>query len=260
MDSQDIRETRSLNLVLNGTLQDMDAKTVLEGLELLTKLVKSFSNEPVKMGLLDEGSSITGVIVSPELEAEVLDGVARLRDGGSIPENWTFKQVRFVRDLTRLESKVGVTGVKLSTSYGSGDAFLDEPLREAIDAILEKIPISLGSVTGELYSYSANDKRFRARLHPSAGGPMVKISFNEDLDEEIRNGLRQKVSIYGLLKRHPETHVVEEVDARRVKILKTPRLVRSGRGIWKGAKEQGVTVDELMSAIRGEDWVGRNHG
>ncbi|QPK78314.1 hypothetical protein G7Y31_06910 [Corynebacterium lizhenjunii] len=260
MNHQDTGDTRSLNLVLNGTLQSMDAQTVLKGLELLTSLVAGFTDKPVKMGALEEGSSITGVIVSPKVEAEILAGIAQLRDGEAIPENWTLKQVQNVRDLTRLESKAGVTGVKLHPSYGSESVSLDAPLRDAIDGIVKKIPLSLGSVTGELYHYSANNGRFRARLHPSSGGPKVNISFTEELDEELRNGLRQKVSIYGILKRHPETHVIEEIDARRIEIREPSGPARPGRGIWKDLKDQGVTVDGLMGAIRGEDRGGREHG
>lgn len=260
MTNQENSETSALSLKLDGTLQDMDAKTVLTGLELLTKLVASFTDEPVKMGILEEGSAVTGVLAPPAVEAEVLDGIAHLRDGGTIPENWTFKQVQWVRDLTKLESKSGVTGVRLSPSDASVDVHLDASLREAIESIFKKIPLSLGSVTGELYYYSANKGQFHAKLHPVSGGPIVKISFTEELDEELRSGLRGQVSVYGLLKRHPETHVVEEVDARRIRVIRSEAPARSGRGIWTDLKEQGVTVDALMKAIRGENEVGSANG
>ncbi|WP_257161764.1 hypothetical protein [Corynebacterium cystitidis] len=255
MKNQEVGERRVLSLVLDGTLQDMDPSTILRGLDLLTKLVRGFTDQPIKVAEFREGSLITGLLVPASVETDVHNGLAHLRISNSIPPNWTLKQVQHVRDLTKLESKAGVTAVSLSTSKGTDNVVLDQPLAKAIDSILKAVPISLGSVTGELFSYSARDGNLHARLRPVSETGPVKVNFTEELDADIRTGLRQTVSIYGMLTRHPETHVVEEIDAHRIRIVKAAGHQHSGRGIWKDIKQRGVTVDKLMKEIRGEDWV-----
>lgn len=250
----------SLHLILGGTLQDMDSSTVIKGLDLLTKLVKGFTDGPIRMAALEQGSAVTGVLVPPDVKAEIFDGLSTIREHHALPSHWSLGQVRNLRKLAELADSPGVESVKLNWPDNADSHVLDNDLIEAIESSLRGVTYSLGSVSGTLYSYScSNTEKLQARLRPREGG-FVNVTFNESLDQSIREALRKDVSIYGLLKRIPENYSIQEIDARDIRILNPSPSPINGLGIWREARDQGVTVEDYMRMIRGEEVEDRNYG
>ncbi|MDO4928554.1 MAG: hypothetical protein Q3976_05755 [Corynebacterium sp.] len=243
----------SLNLVLSGRTNDIDAAAVARGLDLLIKLVQSFTNETPKLSTLKEGSAITGVEVELQLEEEIHQGVSLLREHQSLPNGWTLGQAKYIQDIAKLTGYSGVEAVGLSR-LDEPRTQLDKSLIEAISKIPESAPLEYGSVDGVLESYSARGGRLTARLRPLIGKNSIKVNFDEALDEDIRQGLRKTVNIYGAVISNPNDYEAEEIDAHEVTILDLDEEQESLRGIWSDLREQGITSDELMRGIR-DDWA-----
>lgn len=256
MNRKAVTNDLSLDLKLNGDLNSIDATTVVKGLDLLRKLVVSFSpeNSPVKMGKLEEGSSVTGILVTDCLSARVSTGIEHIRTRKTIPSGWTSKEAKIVKQLAQLSNRDGVDSVELLRSNGSVRNSLDAELISAVKVALQKTPITIGSVIGELYSYQVTQRGLVAKLRESLSDNEVKVNFNEDLDEEIRGHLRQRVEISGILTRHPESNRAEEIDAKTVEALNRPADKINPRGIWRDLAREGATTENIMAAIRGEGY------
>ena len=111
----------ALELKLNGEMGAIDAKTVVDGLELLRKLVGSFTpgRGPVKMASLRSGSAVTGVVATPEVETTILRAIDSIRDHKEMPSNWSSKQATLLQDLAKLSNRSGVDSTGLSGSFQS---------------------------------------------------------------------------------------------------------------------------------------------
>lgn len=250
-----LKQRESLSVVLEGNLQDMDASRVVNALTLLTRLVRSFStpDEPIKMGVLQEGSSVMGVLTSPEISQGIMSGIDTLEKESTVPPDWNWTQIKHVRDLARLDDVAGIESVSIASSQASAAKRLTSQLVKSIDQMLKDLPLSLGSVTGELYAYQAGDRGLQAKIQPEGSGPYVKVNFTEELDSEIRDALRKNVNIYGLLKRCRESNSVLEVDAHCITVIPAAKPAINGLGIWEELKAEGVTVEDLMHSIRRDD-------
>ncbi|MBP3947306.1 hypothetical protein [Corynebacterium sp. Marseille-P3884] len=244
----------ALELKLNGEMGAIDAKTVVDGLELLRKLVGSFTpgQGPVKMASLRSGSAVTGVVATPEVETTILRAIDSIRDHKEMPSNWSSKQATLLQDLAKLSNRSGVDSTELSGSSSLRVTQLDSALLASIQEAMKKTPISIGSVVGTLYSYQVSAKGLSAKMRDSLTNEDVRVLFDEDLDEAIRSNLRGLVEVSGVLKRHPETNAPEEISAKSVEALPIKTVPVSGRGIWRRLKEEGTTAQDMMRALRSE--------
>ncbi|MCT2338587.1 hypothetical protein [Corynebacterium sp. p3-SID1056] len=256
MNHKAVSNDLSLDLKLNGDLNSIDATTVIRGLDLLRKLVAGLSPEgsPIKMGKLEEGSSVTGVLVSGHLSARISTGIEHIRSQRTMPSGWTSREAKIVRDLAQLSKRAGVESVELLQSNQSTRTPLDPELISAVNETLDRTAITIGSVIGELYSYHVTQRGLVAKLRESLSGNEVKVNFKEDLDEEVRSHLRQEVEISGILTRHPESHRAEEIDAKSVESLNRPAHKINPRGIWRDLANEGATTESMMAAIRVEGY------
>lgn len=251
---QSTESQHALELKLNGEMGAIDAKTVVDGLELLRKLVGSFTpgQGPVKMASLRSGSTVTGVAASPEVEESILQAIDSIRDHKELPSNWSSKQATLLQNLAKLSNRSGVDSTELLGSSSMRAAQLDSALFESIQEAMKKTPISIGSVVGKLYSYQDGAKGLSARLRDSLTNEDVRVLFDEDLDEAIRSNLRGLVEVSGILKRHPETNAPEEINAKSIEAVPIKAAPISGRGIWRRLKEEGTTTQNIMGALRAE--------
>lgn len=244
----------AVELKLNGDLGGIDAKTVAEGLELLRKLVGSFNPDggPVKIATLRTGSTVTGVAAPPAAEKAIIHAVDLIREKQVLPPNWSARQATLLRDLAKLSHRTGINSAEILGLTTERSLQLDSVLVKSIQEAMKKTPVSIGSVVGKLHSYKDGPKGLSATLRDELTNKDVRVTFGEDLDEAIRLNLRQKVEVSGLLKRHPESNVPEEVDAKSIEPVPSPTSV-SGRGIWKRLKDEGLTTQVIMRELRAEE-------
>ncbi|GAA1472593.1 hypothetical protein P4N68_06975 [Corynebacterium felinum] len=243
---------RAVSIKLNGELDEIEAKTVITALELLTKLVQDFlpSSTKVTMAKLEEGSAILGVHVDEEIEQRLTKGIYQILEDREIPSDWSLKQVKNVHDLAKLSQRSGVESVALVDHENRVLNVLDNSLINAVEKALKELPYSLGSVRGELYSYSASSPTFVAKLRSEARHGVVRIEFDEDLDPQVRSLLRKNVDVYGLIQRHPESNQISYVRVRRIEQAPDTPNYLSGRGIWRDCAPDGISAVELVRRMR----------
>ncbi|WJY68464.1 hypothetical protein [Corynebacterium auris] len=244
-----------IELKLNGELSGIDAKTVADGLDLLRKLVGSFTPNggPVKMASLRTGSTVTGVIATPEAEDSILYGIELVRNRQVLPVNWSSKQATLLRELARLSRRSGVASAEILGRNTERALPLDSALDASIQEAMKKAPTSIGSVVGKLHSYQDSAQGLSATLRDHITHQNVRVTFDEDLDAAIRQNLRRVVEVSGVLKRHPESNAPEEVDAKSVEAMPSIPTPVSGRGIWRRLKDKGVTARDIMHELRAEE-------
>lgn len=244
----------AVELKLNGELGGIDAKTVAEGLELLRKLVGSFNPDggPVKMASLRTGSTVTGVAAPRAAEEAIIHAADLIREKQVLPPHWSSRQATLLRDLAKLSHRNGVDSAEILGLTTERSLQLDSALLKSIQEAMKKTPISIGSVVGKLHSYRDGINGLSATLRDELTNRDVRVTFGEDLDEAIRMNLRRKVEVSGLLKRHPESNVPEEVDAKSIETIHPP-IAFSGRGIWKRLKDEGVSTQAIMRELRVEE-------
>lgn len=250
----DQESLHAVELKLNGELGGIDAKTVAEGLELLRKLVGSFNPDggPVKMASLRTGSTVTGVAAPLAAEEAIIQAADLIREKQMLPPNWSSKQAALLRDLAKLARRNGVDSAEILGLTTERSLQLDSVLLKSIQEAMKRAPISIGSVVGKLHSYRDGVNGLSATLRDELTKKDVRVTFDEDLDEAIRMNLRGIVEVSGLLKRHPESNVPEEVDAKSIERVLPPTAV-SGRGIWKRLRDEGMTTQTIMRELRAEE-------
>lgn len=253
-DSINDEDKVSLSLILGGHLQDMSPTSVENAINSLSKLAKSFSppGTVIKMSTLREGSAIAGVAVNAGVKNEICNGIETIRREKRLPRGWSHSDTKTLCKLGKLSSHEGVTGVTLASSDSDTQIFLNEELVQSIESVMNDFPISIGSVTGQLYYYSASNSELKARLSPDNGRGFVKVEFGEELDKYVRESLRKTVELYGVLRRNPHSNEVESIYLRKLSVLEKPQTPANGLGIWKEARDQGVTVEQLVHFIRGD--------
>lgn len=254
----------TMSLVLGGNLTDMEATTIAKALDLFSKLVKGLTPDgtPPTMAALNEGSAILGLSMPAATEQTILDGITWMTSHTTLPAGWDTNSVERLRDLAKLTTRPGVDSAKLHTTTTPNKVILDKAVLDAARAILDHQPHGYGSVTGELYAYTSTPKELSAKLRLDLDGSSVTIAFGDELDEQVRGWLRQTVTVHGHLTLHHETYAVTAVDAEEI-TLEEPAptgALAPGLGIWSDLKDQGVTVADLMKAIRGDNWQETTYG
>ncbi|MDK8662709.1 hypothetical protein [Corynebacterium coyleae] len=253
--NSEAQTSHAIELKLNGELEEIDAKTVAEGLDLLRKLVGSFNPDggPVKMASLRAGSSVTGVVASPATEEAIIQAVEMIREKQTLPSNWSSRQAALLRELAKLPNRNGVDSAEILGLTTEQSLRLDAALLKSVQEAMKTTPLSIGSVVGKLRSYKDGTTGLSATLRDQLTNQDVRITFGEDLDEEIRKYLRQIVEISGVMKRHPESNMPEEVDAISIEVVPTSSAAVSGRGIWRRLKDEGLTSQSIMRELRSEE-------
>lgn len=130
-----------IELKLNGEQSGIDAKTVADGLDLLRKLVGSFTPNggPVEMASLRTGSTVTGVIAAPKAEDSILYAVELVRKRQVLPVNWSSKQAALLRDLAGLSHRCGVASAEILERSTERALPLDSALDAAIRQYLRRV-------------------------------------------------------------------------------------------------------------------------
>lgn len=246
----------TLTLTLSGNPESIDAGTISTAIDLLVKLVKSFSRlgELVQIGKLSNDGLTAGVLISPKVEEEILNGICVLRNSSELPANWTVQQMQYINELSELQRNAGVEGVYFTPSNSPTNIPIDGELVQSIEKALRSIPFSYGSVIGELFEYRASGEALQAKLLDRKTKEVVTVEFDESLDNAIRNLLRHQVVVYGLLQRYPDTGKVKIVRTKKIQEMPEPTKKVSGRGIWSDLQVEGMDSVAVVRSMREETY------
>lgn len=172
-------------------------------------------------------------------------GLAQVRAGEPLPEDWTPNAVGHAKDLVR--SSGGHTKLEMEDNV----VWLDQELRERLQALTPWVREFYGSVRGQLTGVNVT-RGNRASIRPHGGGRVVHVGFPTALTASMRHGLLQFVEIEGMLRQNDEGRTYY-VTADSVQVIEEPAISwRELRGFMPELTGDMSTA-EYLESIRGDE-------
>jgi len=234
--------------------RDADAARFFHAGASLLALLDALADTAYATWVIDDlrvGSAISGIAAAQERDAGLRAigsaalGLARARDGASLPSDWTPDAVAQAKDLARQVNGHG------HLRHEGNVIFLDRELGQSLE---ERTPWTrefYGSIRGELTGFNVTRRR-RASLRPQDGGRVVHISFPDALTEQMRAGLMQFVEVEGLVRQDGDGRNYS-IRAEKIEVHSEPEATWADlRGLVPEITE-GLSVSDYLRAVRGED-------
>lgn len=198
------------------------------------------------------GSAVSGLTaIGSERAAGVgaarsaVNGLRAVRSGKPVPADWNPDAVGHAKDFVRrLEDKTKL-------EHKGNVVWLDQQLRDRLESVTPWVREFFGSIRGELTGVNVT-RGNRASIKPQGGGRVVHVSFPRALAETMAGGLLQFVEIDGMVRQNEDGRNYY-IRADEVHVLN--EHVPSWRELRGSIPDitDGLTVDEYLEAIRGED-------
>lgn len=171
-------------------------------------------------------------------------GLMSIREFGGLPSDWTPTAVNDAKELVRR------AGDRCKIEAFDNVVWLDQRLREHLDAIAPWIREFYGSVRGQLTGVNVT-RGNRASIKPQGGGRVVHVGFPTPLAVNMREGLLQFVEVEGMLRQNEDGRTYY-VYADEVRVVEEPAL--SWRDLYGSMPEitDGLSIAEYLEGIRGE--------
>jgi hypothetical protein len=174
-----------------------------------------------------------------------ISGLTRIRDGRGPSDDWAPNAVGDAKDL------VHSAGDSAKLEAHGNVVWLDQKLRDELDAIAPWVREFYGSVRGELTGVNVT-RGNRASIKPQGGGRVVHVGFPTPLAVDMAQGLLQFVEVEGMVRQNEDGRTYH-VFADAVHVVEQPRLSwRDLRG-YMPEITNGLPIDQYLDGIRGTD-------
>jgi hypothetical protein len=201
---------------------------------------------------LRRGSATGGLEATGEHRAaglvavdSTISGLTRIRDGRGPSDDWAPNAVGHAKDLVRS------AGDHAKLEAHGNVVWLDQKLRDELDAIAPWIREFYGSVRGELTGVNVT-RGNRASIKPQGGGRVVHVGFPTPLAVDMAQGLLQFVEVEGLVRQNEDGRTYY-VSADAVHVVEQPELTwRELRGYMPEITD-GLSITEYLEGIHGKD-------
>ena len=174
-----------------------------------------------------------------------ISGLARIRDGRGPSDDWAPNAVGHAKDLVRS------AGDHAKLEAHGNVVWLDQKLRDELDAIAPWVREFYGSVRGELTGVNVT-RGNRASIKPQAGGRVVHIGFPTPLAVDMREGLLQFVEVEGMVRQNEDGRTYY-VSAGSVHVVEQPTLSWLDLRGYMPEITNGLTIAEYLEGIHGKD-------
>lgn len=198
------------------------------------------------------GSAISGLSATGEnrqygsaAARSAVRGLASVRAGDSLPDDWTPNAVGQAKDLVR------TSGGHAKLEVEGNVVWLDQRLRDRLQDLTPWVREFHGSVRGQLTGVNVT-RGNRASIRPHTGGRVVHIGFPSALAESMAAGLLQFVEVEGMVRQNDEGRTYY-VAADTVQVIEQPTLSwRELRGFMPDLTGDMSTA-EYLESIRGDE-------
>lgn len=174
-----------------------------------------------------------------------VQGLTQIRAGQGLPETWTPTALTHAKELVRR------SGDRARLTNHDNVVFLDQRLRDNLEAVTPWVREYYGSVRGQLTGVNVT-RGNRASVKPQEGGRVVHVGFPSQLAERMRDGLLEFVEIEGTVKQNDEGRVYY-VGAESVSVVVEPTLSWSQMLGYLPEITGGLTTTQYLDGIRGEE-------
>ncbi|MCK6108482.1 hypothetical protein KZX18_00605 [Micrococcus luteus] len=247
----------NFEMYLDGPDGKLDVRSLSRALKHFTAFLSELSPEgsqtPLPVSGLRVGSLQAVVDCPPDLAEYAQDGLEQLRSTGSRPNGWSLAALEHLRDYGRTAGARGVTGASL----GAGNLVkVDAEMIAAIDRVLRRVPMSLGSIQGRLSAYFGTRDPVKIRITPDSRTDFVRVIISSEvLAREAAKMVEDRVIVKGVVIRDPDTGEIDHMRARsidRAKPVPERLPVESAIGIWPREWLQGRTPEEYVRQVTDE--------
>lgn len=246
-------DVASVTLLVEGNLKAFDIKVVRETLTQLERLVKAVPTHkgPVLMSELRTGSAVCAVQSDAVTAHHIGQVMTELESDTFKPSPSSRELLMVVRDIAKIANRKGVTSINLSVGEHT-PVRIDGTVAETAEKLLHANLRSLGSVTGELVSYSVGKNgHITARIRDRKNDATVSISVDESLDSQVRSLLRYQVEAWGVLTRDIRSNIPLELDLHGIEELESQQVsVQEVQDAWSYLDTGGMTAVELVRKLR----------
>ncbi len=186
----------------------------------------------------------------PEVTKAYLDGLEQLREGKTLPPNFSDDALDAVKRLARLSTN----GIKaIQVRHGQRSVDITEQVAVNIDELIGKSYESTGAIEGMVKMVTVHEQRY-FRIYDAVYGWGVRCYFRPELFETVRLGLDKRMIATGRIRSDragkPQSMHVEAIDLLPdVEKLPKPSDIR---GIAKGMTE-GKPAEDYLRELRDDD-------
>lgn len=220
-------------------------------LELLDDLAETPDVE-WEVSALRLGSAVSGLTATGEHRQHgtaaaraLVRGLTLVRDGQSLPDDWTPNAVSHAKDLVRS------AGGYAKLAVADNVVFLDQHLRDRLQTLSPWIREFYGSIRGQLTGVNVT-RGNRASIRPQEGGRVVHVGFPNGLASSMADGLLQFVEIEGMLRQNDEARTYY-VAAESIRVVAEPQMSwRDLRGFMPDLTGD-MTTAEYLEKIHGDE-------